>query len=95
MIKVFNKNGTLKRDLKGHGHWVNTLCVHTDFALRTGCFDEKCEDIEKISDPKAVAIERYNKLKGQGNERLVSGSDDFTLIMWDPVSSILFRFVYN
>lgn len=32
-------------------------------------------------------MEKYNKLKGAKNERLVSGSDDNTLHMWDPVDS--------
>jgi hypothetical protein len=34
---------------------------------------------------KKRAEERYKKLKGFGNERLVSGSDDSTLAMWDPI----------
>lgn len=28
------------------------------------------------------AIERYEKVKDAEGERLVSGSDDFTMIMW-------------
>ena len=32
-----------------------------------------------------IALERYNKLKGTSDERLVSSSDDHTLFMWDPV----------
>ena len=32
------------------------------------------------------ALKRYEKVKGPENERLVSGSDDFTLYMWNPVS---------
>ena len=31
-----------------------------------------------------IADEKYQKLKGKETERLVSGSDDFTLIMWNP-----------
>lgn len=31
------------------------------------------------------ALKRYAKSKGSFNERLVSGSDDFTLFLWDPV----------
>ena len=31
--------GTLCRSLTGHGHWVNTLSLHTDYALRTGAYD--------------------------------------------------------
>lgn len=36
---------------------------------------------------KEYALKRYQKLIGSENERLVSGSDDFTLFMWDPVVS--------
>lgn len=34
-----------------------------------------------------VALERYNKMKGNGPERLVSGSDDFTMFLWEPAVS--------
>ena len=30
------------------------------------------------------AIERYEKIKDPNGEKLVSGSDDFTMIMWQP-----------
>ena len=36
---------------------------------------------------KEYALQRYNKIKGSENERLVSGSDDFTMFMWDPVKT--------
>jgi len=39
------------------------------------------EDPEEM---KKIALERYNKLKGGSDERLVSCSDDHTLYMWDP-----------
>jgi ribosome assembly protein 4 len=32
------------RELKGHAHWVNTIALSTDNALRTGCFSEKLVD---------------------------------------------------
>lgn len=31
--------GRLLRTLKGHGHWVNTLALSTEHALRTGAHD--------------------------------------------------------
>ena len=34
-----------------------------------------------------VALERYNKMKGNAPERLVSGSDDFTMFLWEPAVS--------
>ncbi|CAI9781256.1 unnamed protein product [Fraxinus pennsylvanica] len=33
---------------------------------------------------KKVALERYTKMKGNAPERLVSGSDDFTMFLWEP-----------
>merc|ERR1712137_198154 len=39
-IRVWNsERGALVRTLKGHGHWVNTMALNTDYALRTGPFD--------------------------------------------------------
>lgn len=49
-VKIWEKSGKLVKDLKAHAHWVNTLCVHTDFALRTGCFDEKGNQIESAEE---------------------------------------------
>lgn len=34
-----------------------------------------------------VALERYNKVRGNAPERLVSGSDDFTMFLWEPAAS--------
>ena len=37
---------------------------------------------------KQYALERYNKAKtADGHERLVSGSDDYTLFLWEPYKS--------
>jgi hypothetical protein len=33
--------GTLVRVLEGHAHWVNTLALNTDYAIRTGPYDYK------------------------------------------------------
>ncbi len=27
------------RSLEGHGHWVNSLALSTDYVIRTGAFD--------------------------------------------------------
>ena len=83
-IKVWNKAGKQLKELKGHAHWVNTLCCHTDYALRTGGFDEKTFEFNTDDEQHKSAVSRYQKLKGSEHERLVSGSDDFTLIMWNP-----------
>ncbi|KAL7113072.1 hypothetical protein ACP275_04G040700 [Erythranthe tilingii] len=80
--------GKLIRELKGHGHWVNSLALSTEYVLRTGAFDHTGK--QKYSSPeemKKVALERYNKTKGGAPERLVSGSDDFTMFLWEPTVS--------
>ncbi|XP_038074325.1 notchless protein homolog 1-like [Patiria miniata] len=90
-IKVWRaEDGVLCRTLQGHGHWVNTMALSTDYVMRTGAFDptkashvyrtvtETAEELSKL------ALERYNSVKGTEPERLVSGSDDFTLFLWHP-----------
>eukprot|EP01100_Stratorugosa_tubuloviscum_P009626 TRINITY_DN402_c2_g1_i1.p1 TRINITY_DN402_c2_g1~~TRINITY_DN402_c2_g1_i1.p1 ORF type:complete len:496 (-),score=223.21 TRINITY_DN402_c2_g1_i1:156-1643(-) len=84
-IKVFTANeGKLIRTLSGHGHWVNTLAIHTDYALRTGAFDENGVAPQDLEQAKQAALVKYQKVKGSGNERLVSGSDDHTMYLWEP-----------
>jgi ribosome assembly protein 4 len=62
-------------DLKGHAHWVNTLALSSDFVL------ELEGDQVKM---KAYAQDRYNKIRDPRGEKLVSGSDDNTMMMWEP-----------
>lgn len=89
-IKVWRANdGVLCRTLEGHAHWVNTLALNTDYILRIGAFDP-VKDSNKdtfIPDKKKsqeFALERFKKVMEPIGERLVSGSDDFTLFLWDP-----------
>ncbi|KAJ3094570.1 hypothetical protein HDU97_007900 [Phlyctochytrium planicorne] len=87
-IRVWSsKEGKLVRALEGHAHWVNHLALTTDFALRTGCFDHKRKRFESVEEAHQVAIERYEKAKGQKPERLASCSDDYTLFLWEPSTS--------
>uniref|UniRef100_A0A8C0YTY2 Notchless protein homolog 1 n=2 Tax=Canis lupus familiaris TaxID=9615 RepID=A0A8C0YTY2_CANLF len=90
-IKVWRAHdGVLCRTLQGHGHWVNTMALSTDYALRTGAFEPaeasiNAQDLQgSLQELKDRALRRYNLVRGQGPERLVSGSDDFTLFMWSP-----------
>ncbi|KAL0659232.1 hypothetical protein Bca4012_079817 [Brassica carinata] len=74
----------LKAQLKKHGHWVNSLALSTDYVLRTGAFDHTGKQYS--SSPEEVrkaALKRYDQAKGEYGERLVSGSDDFTMILWE------------
>uniref|UniRef100_F6UTI0 Notchless protein homolog 1 n=1 Tax=Callithrix jacchus TaxID=9483 RepID=F6UTI0_CALJA len=90
-IKVWRAHdGVLCRTLQGHGHWVNTMALSTDYALRTGAFEPaeasvNPQDLQgSLQEVKERALSRYNLVRGQGPERLVSGSDDFTLFLWSP-----------
>ncbi|KAF2293425.1 hypothetical protein GH714_001633 [Hevea brasiliensis] len=87
-IKVWETSqGKLIRELKGHGNRVNSMTLSTDYVLRTGAFDHTGKIYSSPEEMKKVALERYNKMKGNGPERLVSGSDDFTLFLWEPAVS--------
>ncbi|EFA83826.1 WD40 repeat-containing protein [Heterostelium album PN500] len=89
-IRVYNTNeGKLIRVLEGHAHWVNTLALNTDYVLRTGPFDHTGEHQETLEKAQQKALERYNEAKASGakyggGDILISGSDDFTVIMWNP-----------
>lgn len=90
-IKVWRaEDGVLCRTLQGHAHWVNTMALNTDYVLRTGAFEpseatvnpqDMCGSLEEI---KLKALQKYSHVRGHGPERLVSGSDDFTLFLWTP-----------
>ncbi|EFN51765.1 hypothetical protein CHLNCDRAFT_56362 [Chlorella variabilis] len=77
-------DGRLVRSLKGHGHWVNTMSLSTDYALRTGAFDHMGLAPGDIDARKAAAQQRYDAACSARPERLVTGSDDFTLFLWEP-----------
>jgi ribosome assembly protein 4 len=87
-VKVWRAvDGVLCRSLDGHAHWVNSLALNTDYAIRIGCFDpsQANANLENLStqQKQEKALQRYSSARGD-NERLVSGSDDFTLILWLP-----------
>lgn len=88
-IKVWNPDRRiLIKTLTGHGHRVNTLAVSSAYVLRTGGFDYKTM---KFSTPKQgyeAACQKWKAFIDQhGPERVVSGSDDFTLFLWQPSES--------
>lgn len=87
-IKVWETSqGKLIRELKGHGHWVNTLALSTEYVLRTGAYDYKPKKYSSADEMKEAALARYNTAKKDSAERLVSGSDDFTMFLWEPATS--------
>ncbi|XP_038615160.1 notchless protein homolog 1 [Tachyglossus aculeatus] len=90
-VKVWRAHdGVLCRTLQGHAHWVNTLALSTDYVLRTAAFEPADASVNpqdlrgSLPELKQKALDRYNLVRGQGPERLVSGSDDFTLFLWAP-----------
>lgn len=84
-IKMWHSDGRLRGQLTGHAHWINTLALSTDHVLRTGAFDQ--HDGEG-ADLREAARQRYEAALGTMNgERLISGSDDFTLFLWDPLNT--------
>ncbi|KAL7488978.1 hypothetical protein ACHAW6_014557 [Cyclotella cf. meneghiniana] len=90
-----SRAGVLVRTLVGHGHRVNTLAVSSDYICRTGPFDHygkiagvNTKDRESNEWREAAhhaAVQKYAAFKGSDEpERLVSGSDDNTLLVWHP-----------
>ncbi|KAH3758937.1 notchless protein [Pelomyxa schiedti] len=89
LVKVFNSQGQLVRTLKGHAHWVNTMALSTDFCLRTGAYDHNFTEPESLAQAHTLAAEKFKKHVSTttpngsaAGERLVTGSDDGTLILW-------------
>ncbi|GLV34727.1 Notchless [Carabus blaptoides fortunei] len=87
-VKVWRANdGVLCRTLEGHAHWVNTLALNTDYILRIGPFNPITDAGQKITDKTELqkkTLEQYESTVQCAGERLVSGSDDFTLFLWQP-----------
>ncbi|KAG7174648.1 Notchless protein 1-like [Homarus americanus] len=91
-IKVWRaSDGVMCRTLQGHGHWVNTLALNTDYVLRTGACDPQAlmKPSPEVTAPEkrlSYAEKRYKEVLAVagGVERLASGSDDFTIFLWEP-----------
>ncbi|EDQ85577.1 uncharacterized protein MONBRDRAFT_34170 [Monosiga brevicollis MX1] len=74
-IKVWRaSDGVLCRTLQGHAHWVNSLSLSTDFAMRTGPYDERGR-IGSDGDAIAAAKDKYDAVVKAVGEKLVSGSE--------------------
>ncbi|OQR92233.1 notchless family protein [Thraustotheca clavata] len=79
--------GKLVRTLVGHAHRINTLALNVDYVCRTGPFDHTFKTFETREEMQAAAQARYDAIRRGQPERLVSGSDDFTLFLWEPAES--------
>lgn len=51
--------------------------------------NERCgrSALRRLLQAKAQALKRWEEAKGGQPERLVSGSDDFTLFLWNPAEA--------
>jgi ribosome assembly protein 4 len=93
-IKAWDSvTGLPVRTINAHGHWVNTMALSTDYAMRCGAFDMFGEDdgLTKQADGKlsqADARKRYLAVRAKtgGVERMVTGSDDFTLMLFEGLT---------
>jgi len=83
------ENGVLVRVLAGHAHWVNYLSLSTAYYLRTGDTDpvKKTPIALSIDERRQAAEVRYKENTTATKERMVSCSDDFTLILWSPTDN--------
>eukprot|EP00947_MAST-08B_sp_MAST-8B-sp1_P002866 g2866.t1 len=77
----------LVRTLTGHAHRINTLALSCDYVCRTGAYEHAAASFATAEAAHAAAVARYEKLCGDAPERLVSGSDDFTLFFWTPLET--------
>ena len=87
-IRVWNpNNGTCVRILQAHAHWVNHICISTQYALKFGAFNRDgtySSDIkQRILDSKKM----YNDAYDVRGELLCSSSDDLTLFLWNPTET--------
>ncbi len=44
----FSSQGVMCRTLQGHGHWVNTMALSTDYSLQTGAFDPSDRTLDHL-----------------------------------------------
>lgn len=87
-IRVWSvEQKTCIKVLQGHAHWVNTIAMSTDYILRRGAFDHMCEPVTDINKAQQDALKRYKETLGTKPIRLFTGSDDFTLCIWEPENS--------
>jgi ribosome assembly protein 4 len=60
------------------------MSLSTDFVLRLGPFDNAGRRLCGAEEARGFAEKRYKDLVTSRPERLITGSDDFTMILWEP-----------
>lgn len=80
LLKSFNHKGELLNLYKGHGHWINTMSINTEFILRTSFYDYESKpddftgynkksslETKSFKERQEEALSRYNKIKSTFN----------------------------
>nr|AFJ24805.1 notchless-1 [Schmidtea mediterranea] len=93
-IRVWRaEDGVLCRSMKPHSHWINSISLNTDYAIRIGAFNPMYESTKtNINNLDAEELQKralliYNTARRNGAERMVVCSDDNTLSLWKPEES--------
>ena len=60
-IDGFQSEIPLRNELKGHGHWVNTLALNTDYVIRSGPYSHEPAKFKDLSEKKEAARKRYSE----------------------------------
>lgn len=89
-IKVWNiTTGTLIHTLYGHALQIKSIALSTDYAIRCGAYNQYGQAPDTVELQQSAAQQKItDSLKNtNGIEYLISGSDDGTLILWNPPQS--------
>ena len=80
-VRMFSHEGKSVKILKGHAHWVNSLSLSTEHLLKSGPFTHEQTNFENAEDMFNACKEKCDSIT---TELLITGSDDNTLMLWDP-----------
>eukprot|EP00835_Amoeboradix_gromovi_P005761 NODE_579_length_6479_cov_0.371160.p3 type:complete len:455 gc:universal NODE_579_length_6479_cov_0.371160:2677-4041(+) len=80
-VRVFSHLGKPVRTLKGHAHWVNSLCLSTEHLLKSGPFSHNKTQFKNTEEMLSACKAKCSEIQ---SELLITGSDDNTLMLWDP-----------
>jgi hypothetical protein len=59
-------DGGLVLRMQGHGHWVNTLALSTEYVLRTGPFDHTGKQYSSSEEMKKVHVKQFSSYRVSG-----------------------------
>lgn len=83
------QTGSAVAQLQGHGHWVNFIALNTDLILRSGAFDHTRQEFSTTQEAAAYSKKRFDAVIARAQtERVVSCSDDGTMFLWTPLTTL-------